>query len=85
MLTNQLKGTFSLHRIFLLMMIFLVSSSSTASFSPGKPYVGLDLGLRRMAWKKDYGDNVYKPTAYQPNVYAGLKIKRGGNGYIRGR
>lgn len=83
----KMPFTFWFNRLFsLILFIFLFSVSSLAWSLPEPgwpeivtcidPYLGIDMGLRRMAWKKDYGDNVYKHVAYQPNIYTGLKFNQ---------
>lgn len=62
-----------------LAVLFFLSLSSTAPASLieeycSKSYLGVDAALRYMTWKKGYGDNVFRRSGWQPNVYAGLQL-----------
>lgn len=63
-----------LSQLLLIVLVSLPGVSLSASSYFIEPYVGVDLGLRRMAWKKGYGENIYKHGAFQSNIYAGLRV-----------
>lgn len=78
MLIGQPKLIFSVSRILSGLLFAVLTAWSCISWSAIpfslEPYLGVDMGLRHMTWKKGYGDNVYKHTACQPNLYLGVKL-----------
>lgn len=65
---------YRLSKLGFLSSILFATSSNASVMSAGDPYLGADAQIRSMNWASGLGDNVFKKTAPQVNVYAGLRF-----------